>query len=83
MSLASLLTLRGLTSIPQHIYIPILGYNFRIDIWSLILLLAYPSWFIASLWGEESMVMSMAFLFMGLGFSLCFRKTISSKIKHR
>ena len=83
MGLASLITLRSPTALPEYIDLSTLGYRFQLNLGLIIRLLAYPSWFAANIWGEESMVMSVAFLLLGAGISLCFKKTITSKIRQR
>ncbi|MFX0105682.1 MAG: hypothetical protein ACFE75_09340, partial [Candidatus Hodarchaeota archaeon] len=62
MGLSSLLTLRGLTGIPEVVTFNLINRDILIDIHGIIYLLATPSIFAASIWGEESMVMSIAFL---------------------
>jgi hypothetical protein len=81
MALASLLTVRGLSEIPQITSFTLSTLEITVDVHSLIYLLATPSLYVASLWGDESMVISIAFLFLGLGFSLIFKKKISSRLR--
>lgn len=78
-AVASLLTVRGLTGIPETFNLIIV--DFTVDVHSLIYLLATPSLYVASLWGDESMVISIAFLFLGLGVSFIFKKSISSRLR--
>ena len=79
-ALASLLTVRGLSEIPQITSFTLSSSEITVDVHSLIYLLATPSLYVASLWGDESMVISMSFLFLGLGLSLLFKKKISSRL---
>lgn len=79
---ASLLTLRDMPGIPEFVTVGLNG-QISIPVRGLIYLLAAPSLYVASLWGDKSMVMSMAFLFLGLGISLIFRKRITSIIRGR
>ena len=81
MAIASLLTIRNIPGIPEVITFNIKYEIFDINIYSLIHLLATPSLYIASIWGDESMMTSLAFLFLGLGLSLIFRKKISSRLR--
>ncbi len=81
MAIASLLTVRGLSKVPESVTINLTDRNFFIDVHNMIFLLATPSRYIASVWGEESMVISMAFLFLGLGLSFIFKKKIASRIR--
>ena len=79
MSLASLLVVRGLSNIPNFITIDLQLVDFPLHIHGLIHLLALPSSFIGSVWGEESIALSVAFLFLGLGFSLLLKKNFISQ----
>jgi len=81
MAIASLLTIRNIPGIPEVITFNLKYEVFDFNIHSLIHLLAKPSLYIASIWGDESMVTSLAFLFLGLGLSLIFRKKISSRLR--
>ena len=81
MAIASLLAIRNIPGIPDVITFNLKYEVFDINIHSLIHLLAMPSLYIASVWGDESMVTSLAFLFLGLGLSSIFRKKISSRLR--
>lgn len=81
MALASLLSIRGLSEIPDVFKFTFLDSDYAISIHGLIYLLATPSRYAGMIWGEESMAMSVAFLFFGLGLSFLFRKKIFSRIR--
>jgi len=81
MAIASLLTVRNIPGVPEVITLNLNYEVFNINIHSLIHLLATPCLYIASIWGDESMVTSLAFLFLGLGLSLILRKKISSRLR--
>ena len=80
-ALASLLTVRGLTELPESTSFTLGTFDLTVDVHGLIYLLATPSLYVASLWGDDSMVISMSFLFLGLGLSLLFKKSISSRLR--
>jgi hypothetical protein len=81
MALSSLLIVRGLSKIPDVVNVQLMGQEINIDIHWLIHLLATPSKLSAQLWGDESMAISVAFLLLGLGLSLIFKKQITSRIR--
>ena len=81
MALASLLSIKGLSTIPDTVNFTFQDNDFSINIHGLIYLLATPSRYAGSIWGEESMAMSIAFLFFGLGLSFLFKKKIFSRIR--
>jgi len=81
MALSSLLIVRGLSQIPDVVNVQLLDEEINVDLHGLIHLLATPSQFAAQLWGDESMAISVAFLLLGLGLSLIFKKRITSRIR--
>ena len=81
MALSSLLIVRGLSQIPDVVNVQLLDEEINVDLHGLIHLLATPSQFAAQLWGDESMAISVAFLLLGLGISLIFKKRITSRIR--
>lgn len=81
MALSSLLIVRGLSQIPDVVNIQLIDEEINVDLHGLIHLLATPSQFAAQLWGDESMAISVAFLLLGLGLSLIFKKRIASRIR--
>jgi len=81
MALSSLLIVRGLSQIPDVVTIQLVDEEINIDLHGVIHLLATPSQFAAQLWGDESMAISVAFLLLGLGLSLIFKKKITSRIR--
>ena len=81
MALSSLLIVRGLSQIPDVVNVQLLDEEINVDLHGLIRLLATPSQFAAQLWGDESMAISVAFLLLGLGLSLIFKKKITSRIR--
>ncbi len=80
MALSSLLIVRGLSQIPDTVTVQLVDEEINIDLHGVIHLLATPSQFAAQLWGDESMAISVAFLLLGLGLSLIFKKKITSRI---
>ncbi|TRO59732.1 hypothetical protein [[Eubacterium] cellulosolvens] len=81
MALSSLLIVRGLSQIPDVVNVQLIDEEINVDLHGLIHLLATPSQFAAQLWGDESMAISVAFLLLGLGLSLIFKKRIASRIR--
>jgi len=81
MALSSLLIVRGLSQIPDVVTVQLVDEEINIDLHGVIHLLATPSQFAAQLWGDESMAISVAFLLLGLGLSLVFKKKITSRIR--
>lgn len=81
MALSSLLIVRGLSQIPDVVTVQLVDEEINIDLHGVIHLLATPSQFAAQLWGDESMAISVAFLLLGLGLSLIFKKRITSRIR--
>jgi hypothetical protein len=81
MALSSLLIIRGLSQIPDIVTVQLVDEEINIDLHGVIHLLATPSQFAAQLWGDESMAISVAFLLLGLGLSLIFKKKITSRIR--
>jgi hypothetical protein len=81
MALSSLLIVRGLSQIPDVVNVQLIDEEINVDLHGLIHLLATPSQFAAQLWGDESMAISVAFLLLGLGLSLIFKKRIASSIR--
>jgi len=81
MALSSLLIVRGLSQIPEVVTVQLVDEEINIDLHGVIHLLATPSQFAAQLWGDESMAISVAFLLLGLGLSLIFKKRITSRIR--
>jgi hypothetical protein len=81
MGLSSLLIVRGLSQIPDVVNIQLIDEEINVDLHGLIHLLATPSQFAAQIWGDESMAISVAFLLLGLGISLIFKKRITSRIR--
>lgn len=81
MALSSLLIVRGLSQIPDAFTVQLVDKEINIDLHGVIHLLATPSQFAAQLWGDESMAISVAFLLLGLGLSLIFKKRITSRIR--
>jgi hypothetical protein len=81
MALASLLTIRGLSNIPEEVTVNLINEDFTFDVHGFIHLLATPAQYIGEMWEDESMIVSIAFLFLGLGLSLSFRKKIISRIR--
>ena len=81
MALSSLLIVRGLSQIPDTITVQLVDEELNFNLHEFIHLLATPSQFAAQLWGEESMAISVAFLLLGLGLSLIFKKRITSRIR--
>ena len=81
MALSSLLIVRGLSQIPDVVTVQLVDEEINIDLHGVIHLLATPSQFTAQLWGDESMAISVAFLLLGLGLSLIFKKRITSRIR--
>lgn len=81
MALSSLLIVRGLSQIPDVVTVQLVDEEINIDLHGVIHLLATPSQFAAQLWGDESMAISVAFLLLGLGLSLIFKKKITSRIR--
>ena len=81
MALSSLLIVRGLSQIPDVVNVQLIDEEINIDIHWLIRLLATPSQLVAQLWGDESMAISVAFLLLGVGLSLIFKKQITSRIR--
>jgi len=78
---ASLLTIKGMSEIPETLTIDLLENEINFDVHGTIHLLATPARYVASLWGETSMFINIAFLFLGLGLSLIFKKKIASRLK--
>ncbi len=81
MALSSLLIVRGLSQIPDVVNVQLIDEEINVDLHGLIHLLATPSQLAAQLWGDESMALSVAFLLLGLGLSLIFKKRIASRIR--
>lgn len=81
MALSSLLIIRGLSQIPDVVTVQLVDKEINFDLHGFIHLLATPSQFAAQLWGDESMAISVAFLLLGLGLSLIFKKRITSRIR--
>lgn len=81
MALASLLTIKGMPGIPETLTIDLLEEEIDFEVHGTIHLLATPARYMASLWGEPSMFINIAFLFFGLGLSLIFKKNITSRLK--
>ena len=81
MALSSLLIVRGISEIPDVVNVQLVDEEINIDLHWLIHLLATPSQFAAQLWGDESMAISVAFLLLGLGLSLIFKKKITSRMR--
>ena len=81
MVLASLLTIKGMLGIPETLTIDLLEDEIGFDVHGTIHLLATPTRYVASLWGETSMFINIVFLFLGLGLSLIFKKKIASRLK--
>ena len=81
MALSSLLIVHGLSQIPDVVNVQLMDEEINIDIHGLIRLLATPSQLAAQLWGDESMAISVAFLLLGVGLSLIFKKQITSRIR--
>ncbi len=81
MALASLLTVRGLSNIPEEVTVNLINEDFTFDVHGFIHLLATPAQYVGDLWGDESMIVSIAFLFLGFGLSLFFRKKIVSAMR--
>jgi hypothetical protein len=81
MALSSLLIVRGLSQIPDVVNVQLVDEEINVDLHGLIHLLATPSQLAAQLWGDKSMAISVAFLLLGLGLSLIFKKRITSRIR--
>jgi hypothetical protein len=81
MALSSLLVVRGLSRIPDVVTVQLVDEEINFDLHGFIRLLATPSQFVAQLWGDDAMAISIAFLLLGFGLSLIFKKKIASRIR--
>ncbi|WP_455369661.1 hypothetical protein [[Eubacterium] cellulosolvens] len=81
MALSSLLVVRGLSPIPDVVTVQLVDEEINFNLHDFIHLLATPSQLAAQLWGDDAMAISVAFLLLGFGLSLIFKKTIASRIR--
>jgi hypothetical protein len=81
MALSSLLVVRGLSPIPDVVTVQLVDEEINFNLHDFIHLLATPSQFAAQLWGDDAMAISIAFLLLGFGLSLIFKKKIASRIR--
>ena len=83
MALSSLLVVRGLSPIPDVVTIQLVDEEINLNLHDFIHLLATPSQLAAQVWGDDAMAVSVAFLLLGFGLSLIFKKTIASRIREK